>query len=103
MNNEEKNIVENSVESTDVQPQVKKLSKGALIGIIGGAVAAILVAVILIIALGGKKCKAHVDADDDYKCDICETDFDDGDEAPEFVSADVTFSVKYDNGNPYPV
>ena len=101
MNNEEKILAENEnpTENHDIKRAGPKLSKGALIGIIGGAVAVVIVAVILIVALGGKKCKSHVDADDDYKCDSCGVNFDDGDEAPAPTGVQVTFTVKLDNGS----
>lgn len=97
MNNEEKNLVENEIpkENTDINGTGRKLSKGALIGIVSGAAAVVIVAVILIIALaGGKKCKAHVDANDDYMCDNCGDDFDDGPR-----SVQIKFNVKLDNGS----
>ena len=49
------------------------------------------------------QCSPHVDADDDYLCDKCGENFDDGDEAPVVVAPteyDVTFVVKLDNGDP---
>ena len=48
------------------------------------------------------QCSSHVDADDDYLCDKCGENFDDGDEAPSVVAPteyDVTFVVKLDNGD----
>lgn len=60
----------------------------------------LLLALTLVFALVScKKCKDHVDADDDYKCDKCDADYDDGDEAPEITKEKVTFTVKLDNGN----
>ena len=49
-------------------------------------------------ACGG--CKAHVDKDDDLKCDNCGKDYDDGPEAPEFVGLKVNFTVVTDTGAP---
>ena len=105
MNNEEKILPENdtSVENTNSD---KKLSKGALIGIIGGAVALVaIVVVVLVVLLGGNGNKTpdctHVDKDDDYLCDLCGEHFDDGDEEPEqpvVTTNDVTFIVKLDDG-----
>ena len=44
----------------------------------------ILLALTLVMSLAScKKCKEHIDADDDYRCDICGENFDDGDENPE--------------------
>ena len=78
----------------------KKLPLGALIGIIAGAVA-IVVAIILIIALGGdgKKCDSHIDADDNFKCDNCGVDFEDGFEVK---TSEVTFTVKVEDGDVIP-
>ena len=43
----------------------------------------------------GVECASHRDADDDGKCDICAANFDDGIEQK---TAEVTFTVKLDNG-----
>ena len=46
-------------------------------------------------------CEGHVDADDDYLCDKCGANYDDGDEAPDVVlptEYEITFVVKLDNG-----
>ena len=107
MNNEEKILPENEapVQNTDTE---KKLSKGALIGIIGGAVALVaIIVVLLVVLLGGNKTPEciHVDKDDDYLCDLCGEHFDDGDEIPEKPVAttnDVTFIVKLDDGTVVP-
>ncbi len=48
------------------------------------------------------KCKAHVDKDDDYKCDNCGEDYDDGDEAPSTPCATVKFTLKLDTGETLP-
>ena len=56
-----------------------------------------------LVACGGDKCKDHVDADDDYLCDLCGENFDDGDEDPEApveTKHSVTFTVKLDDGTP---
>lgn len=64
----------------------------------------LLLALILVLSLAScKKCKDHVDADDDYLCDNCGEHYDDGDEQPDdpnagIVEKDVTFTVKLDNG-----
>ena len=103
MNNEEKILPENDTPAQNTNSD-KKLSKGALIGIIGGAVAlVVLVVVILVVLLGGNKAPecTHVDKDDDYLCDLCGEHFDDGDEEPEqsaVTTNDVTFIVKLDDG-----
>ena len=50
-----------------------------------------------------KECEGHVDVNDDYLCDKCGVNFDDGDEAPAVVvpkEYDITFVVKLDNGEP---
>ena len=105
MNIDEKNPSQNeSVEENNEIQEPKKsgLPLGALIGIIGGAVA-VIVAVVLIILLSGNKngtpCE-HVDADDDYLCDRCGEHFDDGDEAADIVDkVDVSFIVKFEDGS----
>lgn len=46
-------------------------------------------------------CEGHVDANDDYLCDKCGENYDDGDEQPDAVlptEVDVKFNVKLDNG-----
>ena len=48
------------------------------------------------------KCKAHVDKDDDYKCDNCGEDYDDGDEAPSTPCATVKFTLRLDTGESIP-
>lgn len=47
-----------------------------------------------------KACSAHVDANDDYKCDNCGVDFEDGAEVNEapVVYRNVTFSFKLEDG-----
>lgn len=91
----------NVTENTPAQAaKPKKLPLGALIGIIAGAVA-IVVAIVLIIALGGdgKKCDSHIDADDNFKCDNCGVDFEDGFEVK---TSEVTFTVKVEDGDVIP-
>ena len=103
MNNEEKILPDSEAPAQNTETD-KKLSKGALIGIIGGAVALVaLVVVLLIVLLGGNKAPecTHVDKDDDYLCDLCGEHFDDGDETaeqPAVVTKDVTFLVVLDDG-----
>lgn len=59
----------------------------------------LILALTLVFALAScKKCDGHVDADDDYKCDKCGEDYDDGDEAPDVTTVTVSFTVKLDNG-----
>ena len=103
MNNEEKILPEQEAADQNTNTE-KKLSKGALIGIIGGAVALVaVVVVVLVVLLGGNKTPdcTHVDKDDDYLCDLCGEHFDDGDEIPEqpvVTTNEVTFIVKLDDG-----
>ena len=49
----------------------KKLSKGALIGIIVGGVVLVAAVVILVVLLSGGKCDSHIDANFDFVCDNC--------------------------------
>ena len=62
----------------------------------------LLLALTLVLSLASyKKCKEHIDADDDYLCDNCGENFDDGDEGGELpppTDHKVTFSVKLDDG-----
>ena len=103
MNNEEKILPENEAPDQNTNTE-KKLSKGALIGIIGGAVALVaIVVVLLVVLLGGNKAPecTHADKDDDYLCDLCGEHFDDGDEIPDqpaVTTKDVTFLLKLDDG-----
>ena len=61
----------------------------------------LVLALTLVFALFScKKCKDHVDKDDDYKCDNCGKNYDDGDEPPEVTTIDVKFNVKLDSGEP---
>lgn len=120
MSYEEKNLpeeekVEQTVDNEDVEVKTaKKLPLGVLIGIIAGAVCVVVAIVLAIVLLGGnnggndngdggdqKPC-THVDADDDYFCDNCHKNFDDGDEyvAPTDTDVEVTFTVLYDDGTP---
>ncbi len=66
---------------------------------IGAGVVAI-VAVVLIFTLGG--CKSHVDANDDFKCDLCGKKYDDGDEIAPIETIDLTITVKDSDGNLMP-
>lgn len=61
-----------------------------------GAVVVVIVAVVLIIALGKDKCENHIDKNDDFLCDVCGVDFDDG---LEIETSNVTFTVKDEAGN----
>ena len=104
MNNEEKILPENEtpVENTNTESVAKsKPSKGLLAGIIGGAIALIAIVVVLVILLAGgkEKCDGHVDADDDYLCDKCGDNYDDGDEAKPVSTVTVVFKVQLDNGD----
>ena len=121
LTNENKPEVEkNTAEVKEsVTSAAKKLPLGALIGIICGAVA-VVVAVVLIILLSGNNepldnnqgntpeegnkppaCVAHVDADDDMLCDKCGVSYDDGEDVIQQVkNANVTITVRYDNGEP---
>lgn len=47
-------------------------------------------------------CDGHVDADDDYLCDKCGENYDDGDEAPDLAEPtkyEITFELVLDNGD----
>lgn len=96
MINEENKIPATEQATEDAtQPEFKKkLSTPVLVGIIAGAVAIIALVVILCVVPSGG-CKEHIDANDDFLCDNCGDDFNDG---IEVVTADVTFSVKLDDG-----
>ena len=62
---------------------------------------AIAFALVLLFALAScNKCKNHVDANDDLKCDNCGADYDDGEEAPDVVTVKVKFTVRFDSGEP---
>lgn len=63
-----------------------------------GAGVVVIIAVVLIIVLAGG-CKAHVDADDDLKCDLCGKTFDDGDDLLPPTSTEISFSVVDGEGN----
>ncbi len=95
MENENKNLTESEQNSV-----AEKKSKLPLIigGAIAGAtvIAGIIVAVVLMLG----QC-AHVDADDDGKCDKCSATYDDGEEYTVPV-ASVTFTVKVAEGNVAP-
>ncbi|MBQ8229436.1 MAG: hypothetical protein IJZ32_01925 [Clostridia bacterium] len=49
-------------------------------------------------ACGGEKKCAHVDKNDDGKCDVCSTDYSDGVDEQPVSTVDCTFNVKTDNG-----
>ncbi len=54
--------------------------------------------ILLSLASCTEECK-HVDADDDYECDKCGADYDDGDEYEAPVVVDVNFTVKIVDGD----
>lgn len=87
----EKNIVADGAEAqaTEQAPRGKKLSTGALIGIIAGGVALVVAIVVLLIIFAGG-CKEHVDMDDDFLCDNCGKDYNDG---LEIITETVRFTV----------
>ena len=91
---EEEIKVEEKIEETTEESNAaeKKPLPWWIFAIIGAAVVAI--AVVLILLLGGKKCE-HVDKDDDFLCDECGAEFDDG---LEIITADVTFILKDEAG-----
>lgn len=64
-----------------------------IFAIIGVAVVAV-VAVVLILVLGGNKCE-HIDKNDDFLCDECGAEFDDG---LEIITSTVTFELKDEAG-----
>ena len=117
-NNEEKIVSTETEESVETKPEGKQLSKGALIGIICGAVAVVGAIVLIILLAGGSKCKAHVDTNGDNACDNCgeyvpssndnqnpdeDQTIDDETNTPNDddqtgVSEEITFQVKLDNG-----
>lgn len=128
MDNEKNNLPVDADANENASPEsvsqteknsAKKLPLGALIGIICGAVA-VVVAVVLIILLSGNNkpadddkenpgenpeppadCVAHVDVNDDLLCDVCGASYDDGkDIIDQAKTADVSFKVLYDNGEP---
>ncbi len=74
----------------------KKLSTPVLVGIIAGAVVIIAVVVVLcVVLLGG--CKEHIDANDDFLCDNCGADFNDG---IEVIYENVSFSLQLGDKTP---
>lgn len=84
-------------QAAEAAPQApKKLSTPVLVGIIAGAVAVVALAIVLcIVFLGG--CKDHVDANDDFYCDKCGADFNDGIEK---IYENVSFTLQNDNNSP---
>ena len=76
----------------EIAPAKKKLPWW-IFAIIGVAVVAV-VAVVLIIVLGGNKCE-HIDKNDDFLCDECGAEFDDG---LEIITSTVTFELKDEAG-----
>ena len=95
INEENKAPVEE--QATEVTPEAKKkLSTPVLVGIIAGAAVLVALVVILCIVLGGG-CKDHVDANDDFLCDKCGADFNDG---IEIIYENVTFSLQTSNNAP---
>lgn len=93
----ENNIKNEEIKETKAPEEVAKKSlPWWVFAAIGGAVV-VIVAVVLILTLGG--CKGHVDADDDFKCDLCGKTYDDGDEIAPIQTADVTLTVKDSDGN----
>lgn len=64
----------------------------------------LLLAMAMVVALASckEKCKGHVDADDDLKCDNCGEAFDDGEEVKPILTVDFTFKVKLSDGTPVP-
>ncbi len=65
------------------------------------SIASILLASAFMLSLSSctEECKSHVDADDDYKCDNCGADYDDGDEAELPATVTVKFTVKVNGGD----
>ena len=104
MNNEEKQLPETPIVEENNTPEKKKLPTGALIGIICGAVALVVAAILLVVLLlpGADDGCQHIDKDDDYLCDNCGEHFDDGDEPidPLVTNATVNFIVKLEDGTP---
>ncbi len=100
MNNEEnKQLPAENVEENAVNEKSRgKLSRGAIIGIIGGGVALVAaIAVLLAVLLSGGECKSHIDSDNDLKCDSCGVEMkktDGGETATQ--SREVTFAVRID-------
>lgn len=72
-----------------------KLSKNALIGIIAGGAAVLVAIIVTIVLLAGGGCKEHIDKNDDFLCDNCGKEFNDG---LEVVTENVTFVVKMSDG-----
>ena len=85
-------IFEEKVEQPEELAPEKKKLPWWIFAIIGAGVVAI-VAVVLIIVLGGK-CE-HIDKNDDFLCDECGAEFDDG---LEIITSTVTFELKDEAG-----
>ena len=85
-------ILEEKTEQAEELAPVKKKLPWWIFAIIG-AVAVAIVAVVLIIVLGGK-CE-HIDKDDDFLCDECGAEFDDG---LEIVYKEVSLTFKDEAG-----
>ena len=91
MENENKNLQESAESSvTEKKSKLPLIIGGAVAGAV--VIAAIIVAVVLMLG----QC-AHVDADDDGKCDKCSAAYEDGDEYT-VPTAALTFTVKIDGG-----
>ena len=91
----------NEIFETKTEEAVEELAPAKklpwwIFAIIGAAVVAI-VAVVLVLVLGGDKCEEHIDKDDDFLCDVCGAEFDDG---LEIATADVVFELKDEAGAP---
>lgn len=96
-NNLNEQINEQATEKLATAPEAeaKKPLPWWIFAAIGAGVVVIVVVIILIVALGGNKCEAHVDKNDDSKCDICGERFDDG---IEIVTSNVSFAFADEQG-----
>ena len=93
-NNEILETKTEEVAAEEIVPAKKKLPWW-IFAIIGVAVVAV-VAVVLILVLGGNKCE-HIDKNDDFLCDECGAECDDG---LEIITSTVTFELKDEAGAP---
>ncbi len=94
INEENKAPVEE--QAAEAAPEAKKkLSTPVLVGIIAGAVALVALIVVLCVVLFGG-CKDHVDADDDFLCDKCGADYNDGIER---IYENVSFTLQTDDNS----